>query len=75
MQTMLREYEQSRARLWTRIQSLNTELKENDALGNRERDILLLRRNLLMAERLELQQTMEQMRPYCGIGESMGCRC
>ena len=31
-------------------------------LGNQERDMLLLRRNLLMTERIELLHDIEQMR-------------
>ncbi len=61
MQNLVREYEWSATRLQGRIQQLNQVLRENVMMGNQERDILLLRRNLLMAERVELLHDIEQM--------------
>jgi hypothetical protein len=61
MQELVKEYEWSASRLQGRIQQLNKALREDDYLGNQERDILLLRRNLLMAERVELLHDIEQM--------------
>ena len=54
MQNLVKEYQWSATRLQGRIQQLNKVLREGDMLGNQERDMLLLRRNLLMTERIEL---------------------
>ncbi len=61
MQDLVKEYEWSATRLQGRIMQLNKALREDDCLGNQERDMLLLRRNLLMAERVELLHDIEQM--------------
>ncbi|MBE6849883.1 MAG: hypothetical protein E7502_08320 [Ruminococcus sp.] len=70
MQELVKEYEWSASRLQGRIQQLNKALREDDYLGNQERDILLLRRNLLMAERVELLHDIEQMQSR---GWKVGC--
>ena len=62
MQNLVKEYQWSATRLQGRIQHLNKVLREGDMLGNQERDMLLLRRNLLMTERIELLHDIEQMR-------------
>lgn len=61
MQNLVEEYQWSATRLQGRIQQLNKVLREGDMLGNQERDMLLLRRNLLMTERIELLHDIEQM--------------
>lgn len=64
MQELVQEYQRSEATLYRRICQLNKELKTNEELGNQDRDMLMLRRNLLMAERYELMHDIEEMQSH-----------
>lgn len=64
MQNLVREYENNAAQLFERIQRLDSELKHDAHLGNQERDMLMMRRNLLMTERTELLRDIKDMQRY-----------
>lgn len=70
MQNLVKEYERSAQLLHERIQQLNGILKREDELGNQERDMLLLRRNLLTDERTELLRDIRLMQSHW---QSEGC--
>ncbi len=61
MQNLVREYEYNAAQLFQRIKKLDRALKQDGNLGNQERDMLMMRRNLLMTERTELLRDIRDM--------------
>lgn len=65
MQNLVREYENIAAQLFRRIRKLDSALEKDDTLGNQERDMLMMRRNLLMTERTELLRDIKDMQ-RCG---------
>lgn len=75
MKRMIEEYEQCRAQLLERIHSLNEQLRQGEVLGNIERDDLLLRRSLLMAERTELLRDIREMQEHVTDAERRACAC
>ncbi len=75
MQRMIEEYEQCRTQLLGRIHSLDERLRQEEALGNMERDGLLLRRSLLMAERTELLHAIREMQAHSTGAERRACAC
>ncbi len=75
MQKMIAEYERCRERLLERIHLLDTQLREDETLGNEERDSLLLRRSLLLAERTELLHAIREMREHHAADERGACAC
>lgn len=64
MQNLVREYEYNAALLFQRIKKLDKALKQDGNLGNQERDTLMMRRNLLMTERIELLRDIRDMQRY-----------
>lgn len=64
MQNLVREYEYNAALLFQRIKKLDKALKQDENLGNQERDTLMMRRNLLMTERIELLRDIRDMQRY-----------
>ncbi len=61
MQNLVREYEIIAAQLFQRIRKLDGTLEKDNTLGNQERDMLMMRRNLLMTERTELLRDIRDM--------------
>lgn len=61
MQNLVREYENIAAQLFQRIRKLDGALEKDNTLGNQERDMLMMRRNLLMTERTELLRDIRDM--------------
>ncbi len=73
MQTMIKEYERGRVLLSKRIRELNSQLTA-DELGNKERDKLTLRRDLLVAERIDMLHAIVSMQAHRHIGEECTCQ-
>ena len=63
MKTMIRDYETARTQLLNRIHELNTALRD-DTLQNRDREKLLLRRELLTVETIELLHSIAVMKNH-----------
>lgn len=69
MQEMIKEYEKSRALVLSRVQELTARLREK-TLGNKERDALLARRELLWEESTDLSHAIRDMSAHLQEGGS-----
>ncbi len=75
MQTMIREYKRGRVLLSERIHELDNQLAHGEQLKTKERDKLLLRRDLLNAERIAMLHSIVSMQQHLKPSEREDDEC
>ncbi len=75
MQTMIREYKRGRVLLSERIHELDKQLANGKRLATKERDKLMLRRDLLNAERIDMLHSIVSMQQHLKPSEQEDSIC